>query len=57
MAEEQGGFERERDILVRSIEEAFEALRVIPELDANGPVLVWLTDHLYQAYSRVEQPA
>jgi hypothetical protein len=59
MAEDQGIFERERDILIRSIEEAFEALRVIPGIDENGPVLVWLTEHLYQAHSRshVEQPA
>jgi hypothetical protein len=28
MTEEPGGFERERDILIRSIEEALEALRV-----------------------------
>ena len=56
MAEDPSSFERERDILIRSIEEAFEALRVIPELDVNGPLLVWLTDHLYQAHSRVEQP-
>ena len=57
MPEEQGSFERERDILIRSIEEAFEALRIMPGVDENGPLLVWLTDHFYRAHSRVEQPA
>jgi hypothetical protein len=57
MAEEQGSYEREREVLIRSVEEAYEALRVIPGIDENGPLLVWLTDHLYQAHNRVEQPA
>jgi hypothetical protein len=50
-------FERERELLVTSIEEAYEALRLIPGVDANGPALVWLADHLMQAHMRYEHHA
>jgi hypothetical protein len=57
MAQEQNSFDKERELLVRCIEEAYEALRVIPGLDENGPVLVWLADHLLEAHTHVEQAA
>ena len=47
----------ERDLLVQCIEDAYEALRLIPGVDANGPALVWFADHLRQAHDRARQPA
>jgi hypothetical protein len=57
MAAEQNSYEQERERLVRCIEDAHEALHIMVGVDENGPILVWLADHLYQAQSRVEQPA
>ena len=37
--------ERERETLVRCVADAFEALKMIPDMDANGPILVWLSEH------------
>jgi hypothetical protein len=41
--------ERERELLIGCIEDAYEAIRLLPGLDANGPALVWLADHLLDA--------
>jgi hypothetical protein len=40
--------DRDRDQLVLCIGDAYEALRVIPGLDANGPALVWLAEHFLE---------
>lgn len=57
MAAERSSYEQERDLLVHCIEDAHEALRLMVGVDENGPILVWLADHLLQAQQRVEQPA
>ena len=54
---ETNSYEQERDRLVKCVEDAYDALRLIPGLDANGPALVWLADHLLAAHSREMQPA
>ena len=46
--QQQSLIDRERDLLVRCVSDAYEALRVVPGLDQNGPVLVWLADHLLE---------
>jgi hypothetical protein len=57
MAAERNNYEQERDRLIHCVEDAHEALRLMVGVDENGPILVWLADHLLQAQSRVEQPA
>lgn len=57
MAEAKNAFERERELLVQCIEEAYEALHLMPGVDENGPALVWLADHLLEAHTHVEQAA
>lgn len=53
MAQEQlAGVEKDREILIRCIEEAHESLRLMAGVDENGPALVWLADQLLQAYRR-----
>ncbi|HEY0451838.1 hypothetical protein [Actinophytocola sp.] len=42
--------EEERSLLVRVVGEAYDELRVLPGLDANGPALVWFAEHLLTAY-------
>ena len=44
--------EREQALLFRCIEEAYEALRQLPGVDANGPILVWLAEQLKDAHKR-----
>ena len=46
--------EKERDVLVQCVIDAHEALRVMPGVDENGPVLVWLAEHLLHAHRRAE---
>jgi hypothetical protein len=46
--------EKERDVLVTCVEEAYEALRLLPGLDANGPAVVWLADQLLQIRRRYQ---
>jgi hypothetical protein len=46
--------DRARMLLVRCIEESFDSLRVIPGLDENGPVLMWMADHMLEAHRRLE---
>lgn len=41
-------------MLVRCIEEAYEALHLLPGLDANGHAVVWLADHLLEARRRLQ---
>ena len=48
MADNRDPLEKERDVLVTCVEEAYEALRLLPGLDANGPAVVWLADQLLQ---------
>lgn len=43
---------KDRDLLVSCVGEAYEALHLIPGVDANGPVLVWLSEHLLHAHRR-----
>jgi hypothetical protein len=43
-----------RDLVVRCIGEAYEALRVIPGVNANGPALVWVAEQFLQVYRRGE---
>jgi hypothetical protein len=40
--------DKDRESLVRCAADAFEALKVIPGVDPNGPILVWLSEHLLQ---------
>jgi len=40
MADNRDPLEKERDVLVTCVEEAYEALRLLPGLDANGPAVV-----------------
>lgn len=54
MAQEQNLVEKERDVLVHCIADAYEALRVIPGVDQNGPALVCLADHLLEIRRREE---
>jgi hypothetical protein len=42
----------ERDVLIKCIGEAHEALRLLPEVDANGPALVWLASHFLDVHRR-----
>jgi hypothetical protein len=44
--------EKEFEALVHCVTDAYEALRVIPGVDENGPALVWLADHLYETHRR-----
>jgi hypothetical protein len=53
MADETDPLEKERDLLITCVEEAYEALRLLPGLDANGPAVVWLADQLLQARRRL----
>jgi hypothetical protein len=57
MAVERSNYEQERDRLIHCVEDAHEALRLMVGVDENGPILVWLADHLLQAQTRVGQPA
>jgi hypothetical protein len=53
MADETDPLEKERDLLITCVEEAYEALRLLPGLDANGPAVVWLAEQLLQARRRL----
>ena len=44
--------EREQALLLRCIEEAYEALHALPGVDANGPILVWLSEQFKGAHKR-----
>jgi hypothetical protein len=47
--EDDDPVERQRIVLVKCIEEAYDSLRLMPGLDANGPALVWLAGKILQA--------
>ncbi|MHA6793630.1 hypothetical protein ACVGVM_08960 [Pseudonocardia bannensis] len=44
--------DQERDLLVRCVEDAYESIRLLPGLDANGPAIVWFAEHMWEAYHR-----
>jgi hypothetical protein len=48
--------EKDRECLVQCVTDAFEALRLIPGVDTNGPILVWLSEHFLHAHRRNERP-
>jgi hypothetical protein len=39
---------KERDLIARCVGEAYEVLDLIPGVDPNGPVLVWLAERYLQ---------
>jgi hypothetical protein len=43
--------DRQRDAIVRCVGDAYELLDLLPGVDPNGPVLVWLADQLRQLRS------
>jgi hypothetical protein len=47
----------DRDVLIQCVADAYEALRLVPGIDANGPALVWLAEHLLHAHRRGERPS
>lgn len=49
VANDSSSTDRERDLLVKCIGDAYDSLIVIPGIDANGPVLVWFAEKLYEA--------
>jgi hypothetical protein len=54
----QAGIEgKERDLVVKCIGEAYEALHLMPGVDANGPVLVWLAEQFMQIHRGSEKTA
>jgi hypothetical protein len=57
MAVESKVHVKDRDLLVTCVAEAYEALHLIPGVDENGPVLVWLSEHLLHAHRRNDKPA
>lgn len=57
MAEELNLTQKERDILVQCVIDAYEALRIVPGVEPNGPALVWLADHIYQTHTTHEKVA
>jgi hypothetical protein len=38
--------DKQRDAIVRCVGEAYELLDLLPGVNPNGPVLVWLADQL-----------
>ena len=38
--------DQQRDAIVRCVGEAYELLDLLPGVNPNGPVLVWLADQL-----------
>jgi hypothetical protein len=40
--------DKERDLIVRCVAEAYEALDLIPGVNPNGPALVWLAEQIRQ---------
>jgi hypothetical protein len=52
MVSQSNTVEQERDLLVKCVGEAYEALRLLPGVDANGQALVWFAEHLLTAYRK-----
>jgi hypothetical protein len=44
--------ERERLLLVRCVETAYESLRLLPGVDTSGRTLVWFAGRLLLAHNR-----
>ena len=40
--------EKERELIVRCLAEAYETLGIIPGVNPNGPALVWLAEQFRQ---------
>jgi hypothetical protein len=40
--------DKRRDAVVRCVGDAYDLLDLLPGVDPNGPVLVWLADQLRQ---------
>ena len=54
----QAGIEsKERDLVVKCVGQAYEALHLMPGVDENGPVLVWLAEQFMQIQRKAEQAA
>jgi len=45
---------KERDLVVKCISQAYEALHLLPGVDENGPVLVWLAEQFMQIQRRAD---
>jgi hypothetical protein len=45
---------KERDLVVKCIGQAYEALHLLPGVDENGPVLVWLAKQFMQIQRRAD---
>lgn len=57
MTAQTGVESRERDLVVKCVGEAYEALHLMPGVDANGPVLVWLAEQFLRIRRAAEQGA
>jgi len=47
-AEVRDVWQKDRDDVVRCVEDAYDLLDLIPDVDPNGPVLAWLAEQLRQ---------
>jgi hypothetical protein len=54
MADELNVSPKERDVLIKCIAEAHEALRLLPDVEGNGPALVWLASHFLEVHRHNE---
>jgi hypothetical protein len=52
MTDELKVTERDRECFVRCVSDAFDALKLIPGIDANGPILVWLSGQLLHSHQK-----
>lgn len=43
-----GARDTERDLIARCVGEAYEVLDLIPGVEPNGPILVWLAEQFRQ---------
>jgi hypothetical protein len=46
---------KERDLVVKCIGQAYEALHLMPGVDEDGPVLVWLAEQFMQIQRRADK--
>ena len=54
MADELNISQKEREVLVKCIAEAREALRLLPDVEASGPALVLLASHFLEVHRHNE---
>jgi hypothetical protein len=52
MTDELKVSEKDRECLARCVSDAYESLKLIPGIDANGPILVWLSGHLLHMHQK-----